>query len=106
MNDNELRDVIDRRQAANDVIDEQEAIRQDCNVQIGTELALRGVDKAAVGPWTCQIVDMTRGIVNKLKLLEKGVDPDLIEECTDRIPVMQIRVNRRRGAVPTGETGA
>lgn len=101
MTDDELLELCVRREKACEVIDEHESIKADLSSQIGTELALRGVNKLAVGPYDAVIVDADRRTLNKLKLMEKGVDPDLLEACSDVSHSTSVRVTRRRGHMPT-----
>lgn len=100
MTDEELLDLCERREAASEAIDNAQSEKDTLSSQIGTELALRGVNKLPVGPFDCAIVDADRRTLNKLRLIEKGVDPDLLDECSDVSHSTSVRVTRRRGHMP------
>jgi hypothetical protein len=96
LNDKALLETVELRQklaAERDSLDKQVKELSD---QIGTEMALRGVPRLEVGPWTTLLIDGKRESLSKPKLLQAGVTVAQLEAATESTPYTMVRVNRRK----------
>ncbi len=84
------------RQAQAQVRDEAQAKMDEYSNAIGGEMAIRNVDRVEVDVYVAQIVQTNRSTLSKIKLVEHGVSPDVIEASTERSLSVSVRVSRRR----------
>lgn len=99
MNDEELAAKCEARQLAAEQRDAYAEQVQDLSTEIGTELALRGVDRVELPEFTALLLQMPRHTLNKQRLLEQGVPMAAIEAATETTMSVQVRVSRRQNGV-------
>lgn len=80
-------------QARDGIQDQIDALSE----EIGTELALRGVERAEVGEYVALLVTQRRKTLSKERLVELGVPVTTIEKATTETVSNSVRVSRRRG---------
>jgi hypothetical protein len=76
--------MVERRVELKRVVDEAEKELAELNPQIEAALVLVDATKVGIGNHVVhRIKGQTAGKVNTRKLVERGVDPDLVADCTD-----------------------
>lgn len=102
MTDSQLDRLCEERQFKAAQRDEIQDTIDTLSVQIGTELALRGIERFEGTRYTALSVQSMRATLDKAKLLEQGVTPEQIEAATDSKVSYSLRVTERRiaGAEP------
>jgi hypothetical protein len=78
------------------VRDDMAAKVDEYSAQIGSSLAILGVNKLETPQFLAQLVDGHRKSLSKTKLVELGVPLGIIMQAEVETPFVQVRVTRRR----------
>jgi hypothetical protein len=94
--DDNLRNVLQKREQAKLIIEEQEEIVKEYNTALQTDLAIRGQKEAEFERWKYMEVEQNRTNLSKEKLLEQGVTLKQIEKATTHSTSRFIQVKGRK----------
>lgn len=97
MTNEELELKVRERQLAKSQMGDLETRVTELNLEISTEMALRGVKVLPVGEWACKQIDMEKASLDETQLLMAGVSVEQIMKGKKVTRYTALRVDRRVG---------
>lgn len=95
--DTELLELCRERYLRSQERDKQEAAIKDLSEKIGSEMAVRGMEKGEVGEFSLVMLRIQKEALDKKKLLEAGVTMEQLEKGVVQSGYNQLRVTKRQG---------
>ena len=98
MTNEELVGRVRERQARKKIMTENEKAIDKINLEINTELAVRGVTEVDVDQWKVAQIPTKRETLDRILLVQAGVTVEQLEAGTKTTHSSMLRVDERRGS--------